>query len=190
MDNILVVTQAQKNTAFLMETLNMAFCGSAISVLHSGAQVRQQIIERDFDLAIIDAPLLDESGESLSRYIASKDKAQVILMVKGEIFDEISAITENDGVLVVVKPLDKNLFWSALKLAQSTQKKLKKMRAENSKLKQRIEDIRIVDRAKWILISNLKMTEQEAHRFIEKQAMDIRATRREIAERILKTYES
>ena len=152
--------------------------------VHSTA--RQRIVERDFDLVIIDDEFLDESGENLSRYIASKDKAQVILMVKSDVFSESLAAVGDDGVLTVVKPPDKILFLSALKLVQSTQGKPKKIRTENSKLKRKIEDIKIIDRAKWILISNLKMTEREAHRFIEKQAMDIRATRREIAERILK----
>lgn len=64
------------------------------------------------------------------------------------------------------------------------------MRRENSQLKQKIEDIRIVDRAKCILISYLNMSEQEAHRYIEKQAMDLRTTRRAVAESLLRTYES
>ena len=64
------------------------------------------------------------------------------------------------------------------------------MRAENSMLKQKIEDIRIIDRAKCILISHFGMSEQKAHRFIEKHAMDIRATKRAVAEGILKMYEN
>ena len=54
----------------------------------------------------------------------------------------------------------------------------------------KIEDIRIVDRAKLILISFMSMSEKEAHRYIEKQAMDLRVTRRAVAEGILKTYEN
>ena len=44
------------------------------------------------------------------------------------------------------------------------------------------------NRAKWLLIEQLKMTEAEAHRHIEKQAMDRCTTRREIALGIIKTY--
>jgi len=39
-----------------------------------------------------------------------------------------------------------------------------------------------------MLISYLSLSEQESHRFIEKQAMDLRSTKRAIAEEILKTY--
>ena len=53
-----------------------------------------------------------------------------------------------------------------------------------------MEDIRVMNKAKWFLIEQLKMTEQEAHRYIEKQAMDLGLTRRQVALNILKTYES
>lgn len=102
----------------------------------------------------------------------------------------ISAVCEDDGILVISKPINKAVFWSALKLARSAQNQLKRIQDENSRLKQKIEDIRIIDRAKCILISHLGMSEQEAHRYIEKQAMDMRVARRVIAMGILKTYEN
>ena len=48
----------------------------------------------------------------------------------------------------------------------------------------------MIDRDKCILIQYLNMTESEAHRYIEKQAMDMRTTRKTIAEGILRTYEN
>ena len=60
---------------------------------------------------------------------------------------------------------------------------------ENRKLCRKIEDMGIVDRAKCVLIQVLKMTEPQAHRYIEKQAMNMRVTRRQVAEELLKTYE-
>ena len=51
-----------------------------------------------------------------------------------------------------------------------------------------MEEIRMVNRAKWLLISELQMDEPQAHRYIEKQAMDRCISRRKIAEEIIKTY--
>jgi len=81
------------------------------------------------------------------------------------------------------------IFWHILKLAIDTQIILQEVQEENLKLKQKIEDIRIIDRAKCILISRLNLSEAEVHRAIEKQAMDMRTSKRAIAEDILKTYE-
>lgn len=125
----------------------------------------------------------------MARHIAVEGGAQVMLVVPGEHFDAVSAICENDGVLTLAKPINKTVFWSALKLARAAQNRLTRIQAENSQLKQKIGDIRIVDRAKCILISHLNMGEREAHRHIEKQAMDRRTTKRAVAEDILKTYE-
>jgi response regulator NasT len=139
---------------------------------------------------IVNTPFPDESGEIFSRQTASKGVSQVMLLVKGEFFDSVCAVCEEDGVLVISKPVDKALFWSALSLSKSVQKRIKRVQAENAQLKQKIEDIRIIDRAKCILISCMKMSEQEAHRYIEKRAMDMRSTRRIIAEGILKKHEN
>ena len=49
-------------------------------------------------------------------------------------------------------------------------------------------EIRLVNRAKWLLIGELNMSEPDAHRYIEKQAMDNGVTKKEIAENIIKTY--
>lgn len=49
-------------------------------------------------------------------------------------------------------------------------------------------EIRIVNRAKWLLISELKMDEQGAHHYIEKQAMDRCISKRIVSEEIIKTY--
>ena len=93
-------------------------------------------------------------------------------------------------MFTVAKPTTRTMFWSALKLAKSAVSRMRRMQEENSRLKQQIEDIRLVDRAKCILISYLGMSEQEAHRHIEKQAMDMRTTKRDVAEGILKMYEN
>ena len=60
---------------------------------------------------------------------------------------------------------------------------------ENQLLKQKIEDLKLIDRAKCVLIANLKMDEKQAHRYIQKRAMDLRLPQRDIAEEILITYE-
>ena len=64
------------------------------------------------------------------------------------------------------------------------------LQSKNVQLQNKIDDIKLIDRAKCLLIQFLDVTEPEAHRFIEKQAMDKRITKKEIAEAILKKYGS
>ena len=117
-------------------------------------------------------------------------RAGVILMVKADYADAVSAKVEDYGVFVVGKPVNRQLFYQSLRIVSASRRRMLSLQSENTKLHQKIQEIRLVDRAKCTLIQYLHMTEQDAHRYIEKQAMDLRMTRREIAEEILKTYES
>jgi response regulator NasT len=186
-NSALIVSSTDKTALVYSDILNMSAI-KQISVTHSVKEAKRFLLEQETDLVIVDAPLPDESGESFSRSVALKDLSQVIYVVNNELFNETSAVCEQDGVLTISKPLNTDFFCSALSLAKAASVRIKHLQTENIKLKQKIEDIRIIDRAKCLLISYLKMSEQESHRFIEKQAMDLRSSKRTIAEEILKTY--
>ena len=185
----MIVSCNEKTIAFFNDVLHSFACNK-IAAVQLCSEARRILLERHFDIIIINTPLRDESGESLSRDIASKGINQVILVVKSEYYEQISEVVEDYGVITIAKPINKNIFWSALKIAKAAQSRLKTIQFENNKLTQKLEDIRIVSRAKCILISCLNMSENEAHRYIEKQAMDMRLPRRAVAEDILKTYEN
>ena len=186
-NTVLIVSDSKKNIKIFSDIIAVDSINK-ITVLASAGETRRTLLEKEFEIIIIDAPLTDESGENLARNIAVKGLSQVILAVNSENYNAAASVCQDDGVLAIPKPVDINIFWTALSLARSVSSRLKKMQAENVKLKQKIEDIRIIDKAKCVLISYLKLTEQESHRFIEKQAMDLRSTKRTIAEEILKTY--
>ena len=77
---------------------------------------------------------------------------------------------------------------TALQWMESARERLRKFEKKSVSIEEKMEEIRIVNKAKWLLIRELKMDEPEAHRYIEKQAMDRCVTRREIAAEIMKLY--
>lgn len=189
MDSALIVSNTEKSVAYFTQMLSQNSYGEIVAV-NNCAGARRLLIERDFDLCIINAPLPDEFGDKFALGIAAKGIGQVILVVKAELFDEVASKVEDMGVFTIAKPIGKGVFWSALKLAGAAFAKMSLLQNENRTLIKKIEDIRVIDRAKCILTSSLKMTEPEAHKYIEKQAMDMRITRRTVAQDIIKTYES
>jgi len=198
METVLIISGTGKNPAQGNATraaepyaeLLRAASVKQIVVLESAAEARRMLLERDFDLVVVNAPLRDESGESFCRDVVSKGASQAILVVKSESFGAVSAACEADGVLTVSRPVDNAVFWSALSLAKSARNRIRRVEEENTRLKKKIEEIRIVDRAKHVLTARLNLSEPEAHRLIEKQAMDLRSSKRTIAEGILKSYGS
>ncbi len=190
MESVLVVSSSEKGEAMLRELLkNAAF--SQIDLAKNGNEARRLMSQQRHDeLVIINTPLSDELGHELAMTLAESSDAGIMMLVKGEYADEIAHKVEDYGVFVVPKPLSRNFFCQALKLVAASRKRLVRLQSENIKLQTKIEEIRMVNRAKYALMQYLHMTEPQAHRYIEKQAMDLRKNRQEIAERILETYES
>lgn len=63
------------------------------------------------------------------------------------------------------------------------------LRSENERLRRKVREAQAVGRAKCLLVERRNMTEQSAHRFIEKTAMDNRLTRYAVANDIITGYE-
>ncbi|HHW22977.1 MAG TPA: response regulator [Clostridiaceae bacterium] len=189
MDSALIISCSGKSADCLAGILKEASVTN-IATVSSAGEARRQLMEKDFDLCVINTPLPDEFGENIARQITARKLSVVIMIVKSELYEEVSGKVEKDGIITISKPISKPLLWNALKLTSVMHRRINAIKNENRKLIQKIEDIRIIDRAKCILISHLSLTEPEAHRYIEKQAMDMRMTRRKVAEEILKTYEN
>lgn len=159
-----------------------------ISVYRDAQSARREIFEIKPDIVIIDTPLSDDFGAGLSVDVSKTDDVCVLLFTRAERFKEISSRLTPYGILTLSKPTSPKLIGQTLELMCAMRERLRKIEIKKSYAEERMEDIRIVDKAKCFLIEQLKMTEQEAHRYIEKQAMDRCVTKRVIAENILSTY--
>lgn len=147
---------------------------------------RRLLSQSSFDLIIIDTPLPSESGIELALDIAEDSYCAVILAVNSERVDETRYRVEDMGIAILSKPLHDEQLSSALHISMAARIRLKLMEAENQKLRTKLEELRLVNRAKWALCENLGMDEPSAHRYIEKKAMDNRITRLSVAKQILK----
>lgn len=188
MEHAIIISGSQKANALLTELLHAASIDN-ITIQTNAGNARRLLVNKQFDICIINAPLLDETGEELALDIIVQGCTEVLLLVKSEHYEEISHRMEQEGVMTLPKPFSKQLLWNTIKLANATHNRIIRIQKERSKLLQKMEDIRIIDRAKCLLISNFSMQEQEAHRYIEKTAMDMRMTKREVAEEVLRLYE-
>lgn len=189
MDSVLIVSGSDKGLELITQLLN-SDAKVQVNAAKSSSEARRLINTADYDLIIINTPLPDEFGDNLAVTITEISASGVLLIVKNEMADDISAKVENYGVLIVSKPIIRQVFTQAKKLALASKNRILSLKSENISLHHKIEEIRLVTRAKCVLIQYLNMTENQAHRFIEKQAMDMRTSRLEIAHNILKTYET
>ncbi|MBP5330612.1 MAG: ANTAR domain-containing protein, partial [Lachnospiraceae bacterium] len=75
------------------------------------------------------------------------------------------------------------------KWLESARERLRSLEKKASSVEEKMEEIRIVNRAKLVLIEKKGMSETEAHHFLEKQAMNNSVTRLSIAEKVIKLYQ-
>jgi response regulator NasT len=85
-------------------------------------------------------------------------------------------------------PSSSALVSQSLRMLCAQRERLRRMELKQQSVQNTIEEIRLVNRAKWLLIECLNMTEADAQRYIEKQSMDQRITKRRAAENVIKTY--
>lgn len=157
-------------------------------VAHSAGEVKRLLISMPVDILIINSPLPDDFGVELACEL-SDSAMGILLFVRNEVFDQTAYKVEDSGVLTLGKPCSRQSFYQAVKLLSATAARLGRLESKNRSLEEKMADIRMVNRAKWLLIENLGMTEKDAHYYIEKRAMDSRLTRREVAEGIIRTYD-
>ena len=184
MERILVVSSTEKTHAMLAQFLSSCGVQSQLCRAMAGSEARRALVDGEFDLVLVNTPLPDEFGHELAQLAAGETTAGVILLAKAEIADSVAEKVE-DGVFVVPKPLSRVLFMQALRMTRAARSRLSGLQNENRRLQKRIEDIRLVDRAKCLLIECCGMSEPEAHSYIEQQAMNRRCPKRDIAQGII-----
>ena len=188
MDRVLLISGSGKGRELFGGLLREQGLELADAV-SSGVEGRRMLAERDYDVILINCPLTDEYGTRLACFAAESTAAGVLLLCREEQADEIAEQVEQCGVLTVPKPVNRAVMHQTLRMAGAVRRRLAGAQRGKETLRQKMEEIRLVDRAKCALIQYLSLTEPMAHRYIEKEAMDRRVSRREVAEGILRTYE-
>lgn len=149
---------------------------------------RREILSRNYDLVIINAPLPDDPGTRFAIDVSNRVDSVVMLLLRTENYEEVNERVLSYGVFTLQVPVPASTIRQGLKWMIAARERLRRMETKNLSIEEKMEEIRLVNRAKWILIEQLKMNESDAHRHIEKQAMDRCTSKKEIALSIIKTY--
>ena len=185
--SVLIVSSSDSFTNSIMPLLPMTDYWP-VTTVRSVGEARRRNVDSEFDIVLINAPLPDDFGMRLAIDICSNSGAGVLLLVKNDLFNDIYSKVVSYGVITLSKPTNLQMVAQNLRILCATRERMRQMEAKQATVEEKIEEIRLVNRAKWLLIECLSMTEPEAHRYIEKQSMDESISKREVAESIIKTY--
>ncbi|MDD6278212.1 MAG: ANTAR domain-containing protein [Oscillospiraceae bacterium] len=174
MENVIIVSGNKSASESLSDFFTESFqcnprhaesASHAYSIFESGAE---------FELAVVNAPLPDESGMRLCEYISDNTSAFCMLIVKSENAARLSDFADKNNIVLVPRPFSKASLYQSVKLIEISLRRYFKLYQEAARLEQKIDEVRRIDKAKFMLMEYKKMSEQQAHSFIEKYAMNIR----------------
>ena len=135
------------------------------------------------EAAVINAPLEGQDAQALAVRLARQTSMGVLILSQTPCPEAEAA-----GAFWISRPLSRVLFLQAVRHAACLSRRLNNLDDENSHLRTQLDEVRHIDRAKLLLMQYLGMSEAQAHRYIEKQAMDLRVSRAEVARSILINY--
>ncbi|WP_257423376.1 ANTAR domain-containing response regulator [Nocardioides carbamazepini] len=137
------------------------------------------------DLVILDVkmPVLD--GIAAAEAIAGQRIAPVVMLTAFSQRDLVERAREAGAMSYLVKPFSQSDLVPAIEMAVSRFAEIRQLESEVSDLTERLETRKAVDRAKGVLQEQLSLSEGEAFRWIQKTAMDLRMSMREVADGIV-----
>ena len=144
--------------------------------------------QRHFDFILVNSPLKDGFGSDFAIDSSEAKNTVVLQLVRAELYDEIYARNSSCGVFTLPKPISKQSMINALHWMITTKAKVARLESKAVSIEDKMQEIRLVNKAKWLLIDKQNMAEPEAHRYIEKEAMDRCVPKRTVAEEIIKEY--
>ena len=164
------------------EKLNCVVCSTA-------AEARQVSMCRPFDIFVVYSGLVDELGNTLAMYLADANDCGGVYIDDSVRTEQIAAELSSYGVITLARPVTKSALIEAVRLIFASNARVQRLKHINEELTAKIEDIQYISRAKIVLMRSLGYSDEQAHKYIEKKAMDSRLSKRKVAIDILTTYE-
>lgn len=183
---VVIVSSSDKGPEFVADKLGK---NADIERVKSCAEA-EKLVADNYDLIIINAPAKGGGEMNFAAAAAKKFRAGVLIMLPAGVYAENYMSLARKGVFAVKKPILTEAFLQSLAFVLASDERLKGFAEEKETLKEKVEETKLVSRAKLLLVQKLAFSEEEAHKYIERRAMDLCVKRSVVAEDIIKTYKN
>ena len=140
--------------------------------------------EHQPDLVVMDIKMPKLDGISAAEKIAEL-KIPVVLLTAFSQTDLVSRAAEAGAMAYVTKPFKPADLLPAIQIALARHEELLSLESEIADLSDRLETRKMMDRAKGLLMSQMKLSEPDAFRWIQKASMDRRLSMAQVAKAVI-----
>jgi two-component system, response regulator PdtaR len=149
-----------------------------------GEEAVRLATELEPDLVVMDIKMPKMDGISAAEKI-SVLKIPVVLLTAFSQSDLVARAADAGAMAYVTKPFKPSDLLPAIQIALSRHEELVSLESEISDLNDRLETRKLMDRAKGLLQSKMKLSEPDAFRWIQKASMDRRLTMAQVAKAVI-----
>ncbi len=150
-----------------------------------GERAIELVVRHLPDLVILDVKMPRLDGIAAAEQIARRRLAPVVILTAFSQRDLVERARDAGAMAYLVKPFDQNDLVPAIEMAVSRFTELRELESEVEDLHERLETRKVVDRAKGVLQQSLGLSEPEAFRWMQKTAMDLRLSMRQVADGVV-----
>lgn len=161
---------------------------SPVTYANSVGKAQRLLLEQSFDFIVINTPLPDDMGARLAMDVCEKGYSSCLLLLSASLFDEVNSKVSSRGVFTLSKPINQSMFAQAIKWLASARERMRRFEKKETSVEEKIAEIRTISRAKLLLVEKMNLTENEAHKYIERKAMNMCRTKLEVAESVINEY--
>ncbi len=191
--NVLTAAGKEESIQLLRQILRSVSGAGQLRVLQAATleQIRRGVsgagAQAPADLLIAVMPLSDGTGvEGIIDVAQRHPQLMTILLVRQEAYEQVSYQCRNQQIFVIAMPFKRQVLAEAASFMLRLRAVMDDKDKELARLRKNLSEIRVITSAKIRLVQTRQMTEEEAHYYLEKEAMDRSLTKKEVAEEILR----
>lgn len=186
--------QAPYNLAIAMRNADAvdkykgALCSQGYSIIEastSGMELLRDLAHREIEIAVVGMTLSDMSGMAFACDLITNTACSVLMIVPAEQIDYINSIAGDRDIVCLARPINVQALSTAIETMMHYRRRLKAIKDEADKLRDKIESRALAEKAKTALMNRMKMTESEAWKFLQKRSMDSGKSMQEVAKQML-----
>ena len=160
-----------------------------VAEVADGAAAVEKARELQPDLAILDIKMPVMDGLSAAEHITDERLAAVLILTAFSQRDLIEKARRAGAMAYLVKPFQKHDLLPAIEIAAGRFADLQGLESQVGTLQDRLEARKVIERAKGLLQQQEGLSEQEAFRRLQQQAMSDRLSMRDVAERVIQALQ-
>ena len=151
----------------------------------SGNETLRKVRSSAPDILLINFEMPEMTGLEVGTIIGDENLCSVVLFVNNVQKDFCTELVEDYDITLFQKPIGVEALFNTLEMVLQNRRRIFKLENELSKLKRDLDDRKVIEKAKGILMKRKSISEAEAYRRIQKMSMDSRVAMRDISEKII-----